>query len=84
MYVMDVSISRFRSEVFDLVSRAIAGETVVIVHKGERVRVVPERSISKLSRLTPLRIINPTSNPESEDRMKAEMLREWEDELKLL
>jgi len=57
---MRVTITEFRRNLFALVGRVIAGETVEFVHQGTTVRlVVPERSAPvKLDRLTPRRTAN--------------------------
>jgi antitoxin (DNA-binding transcriptional repressor) of toxin-antitoxin stability system len=85
---MKVTITEFRNNLFKLVERVIAGETVEFVHQGTTVRlVIPERQKSKLDRLTPRQITNPNMT-ESEQRaaeaklreeMFAEMEKDWSD-----
>ncbi len=57
---MKVTITEFRRNLFQLVERAVAGETVEFVHQGTTVRlVIPEGSApSKLGRLTPRQTAN--------------------------
>ena len=81
---MKVTITEFRKNLFKLVGRVIAGETVEFVHQGTTVRlVIPEGSASsKLDRLTPRQITNPYMK-EGEDRaaerkLQAEMWAEIE------
>jgi len=76
---MQVTITQFRREIFELVGRAIEGESVSIVYKGTRLRIVPEFPAGdRLSRLTQLQVINPTSTEADELVMKAEMGKAWE------
>jgi len=58
---MRVTITEFRRNLFKLVERVIAGETVEFVHQSTTVRlVIPERGVpSKLDRLTPRQTANP-------------------------
>ncbi len=81
---MKVTITEFRRNLFELVGRVIAGETVEFVHQGTTVRlVVPERNApSKLDRLTP----RPTANSNmtekqqraAEKKLQSEMWAEIE------
>jgi prevent-host-death family protein len=77
---MEVSITQFRREMFDLVNRALQGETITVTHKGQRFRIVPEvNPATRFDRLTPLQIINPDFPDIMDDAaMKAEMQAEWE------
>lgn len=77
---MEVPITQFRKEMFALVNRALQGETISVVHKGQRFRIVPEIDpTTRFDRLTPLQIINPDFPDIMDDaEMKAEMQREWE------
>ena len=56
-----MTITEFRTNLFRLVERVIAGESVEFVHHGITIRlVVPEdSSSSRLDRLTPAQISNP-------------------------
>ncbi len=77
---MEVPITRFRRELFDLVGRALKGEDIVVSHKGQRVRIVPEvNPVTRFDRLTPMQIIHPNHPDIMDDaEMKAEMQRKWE------
>jgi antitoxin (DNA-binding transcriptional repressor) of toxin-antitoxin stability system len=81
---MKVTITEFRQNLFKLVERVVAGETVEFVHQGTTVRlVVPEGgTTSKLDRLTPRQITNPdlTQNQHraAEKKLQAEMWAEIE------
>jgi hypothetical protein len=56
---MEVPISQFRRELFALVEAALKGEPLTFVHKGIHFKVIPEIQTDRLSRLTPLQVINP-------------------------
>lgn len=76
---MEVSITKFRREMFDLVNQAMAGADVRVVHKGKRFRIVPEgKPGSRLSRITPLEVLNPKSPANVESDLLKEMTRAWE------
>ena len=82
---MEVSITQFRRNIFDLVNQAMGGVEVWVTHKGSRFQVVPEvKPVSRFSRITPMEIINPDSSEEDELEMKREMQREWEKDWELL
>jgi antitoxin (DNA-binding transcriptional repressor) of toxin-antitoxin stability system len=79
---MRVTITEFRQNLFKLVERVIAGETVEFVHQGTTVRlVVPEGSApTKLDRLTPRQTANPDMTEKqqraAERKLQAEMWAE--------
>ena len=80
---MRVTITEFRKNLFKLVERVIAGDSVEFVHNGVTIRLVlPEVRSSKLDRLTPRQITNPGMTEEehraAERRMQTEMLAEME------
>jgi antitoxin (DNA-binding transcriptional repressor) of toxin-antitoxin stability system len=80
---MKVTITEFRRNLFKLVEKVIAGESVEFVHQGTTIRlVVPEGRSSKLDRLTPREITNPAMTEKqsraAERKMQAEMLAEME------
>ena len=77
---MEVPITQFRREIFALANRALEGETITVVYKGKRLRIVPEIDpATRFDRLTPLQIINPDFPDIMDDAaMKAEMQAEWE------
>lgn len=80
---MEVSITQFRRDLFSLVSRAADGEPILIRHKGQRFRIVPEAlSVTRLNRITPLQVIDPDSPDLDDAKMKAGMQDEWEQDWK--
>lgn len=80
---MKVTITEFRKNLFQLVEKAIAGESVEFVHMGTTIRLtVPEDRSSRLDRLTPRTITNPEMTEKqqraAERKLRAEMLAEME------
>lgn len=76
---MEVTISQFRRDLFQIVERAAQGEPVTITHRGRRFRVVPEGGgLPTLDRLTGLQIVNPQAPGLEDQSWKDEMIREWE------
>jgi len=86
---MEVPITEFRRQIFTLVNQAIEGEEVWFTHKGRRIKVVPEgQAASRLSRITPVEIINPERHDLLDPAHNAERLAEigtpWESDWKSL
>ncbi len=76
---MKVSMEEFQRNLFDLVDLALAGEKVLVGYKGRRFRIVPERPKGdKLSRVTPMDIINSDGPGLEDESWKEEMRLEWE------
>jgi antitoxin (DNA-binding transcriptional repressor) of toxin-antitoxin stability system len=76
---MQVPITQFRREIFSLVNQALEGEEVWVTHKGRRVKIVPEgKPVSKLSRITPMDVINYENGGLENTGLLEEMTREWE------
>ena len=84
---MEVPITQFRREIFSFANRALDGGEVWFTHKGRRLKVVPEdQPVSRLSRITPMEILNSefadlnshASNAEIEVETKAETKKAWE------
>lgn len=76
---MEVSITQFRREMFALVNQAMDGCEVWVLHKGRRFKITPDaRPTSRLSRVTPLDIINPESSELNDRSLQEEMVRAWE------
>ena len=75
-----LTITEFRKNLFKLVERVMAGETVEFVHQGTTVRlVVPEGgAVSRLDRLTARQITNPHTTDKAEKKMQREMWAEIE------
>jgi antitoxin (DNA-binding transcriptional repressor) of toxin-antitoxin stability system len=76
---MEVPITQFRREIFDLMNRALLGERILVTYKGQRIRIVPEVDpTTRFERLTRLQVSNP-EHPDLDDAdMKAEMQAAWE------
>ena len=76
---MEVSITKFRREMFDLVNQAMSGGEVWVIHKGHRFRIAPEDVPgSRLSRIAPIEITNPKSQELDNRSLQEEMTRAWE------
>jgi len=74
---MKVTITQFRQDLFKLVNQALEGERLEFVYKGTGFRVVPEKRVSKVSRLTP----EPIEMPEIDwEQASKELLTEMEAE----
>ena len=78
---MEVSVTRFRRDLFDLIQRAGQGESISITYKGDRFRLVPEIDPkTRFDRLTPLEIVNP-AYPDlatAKQAMREELEELWE------
>ena len=82
---MEVSITKFRREMFELVNQAMRGQDVSIVYKGRRLKIVPDEPTgSKLSRITPLQVISPGVTTLDDQDLKEEMERALEQDWKAL
>lgn len=76
---MEVSITQFRRNLFDLVNQAMDGAEVWVTHRGRRFRIAPDQpSGSRLSRVTQLEVTNPGSSELPEATLQEEMVRAWE------
>lgn len=76
---MEVSITQFRKDMFDLVNKAMAGGEVWVTHRGRRFRIAPDgEPVSKLARVTPLEVTNPTAPKSAEEELLNEMRTAWE------
>ena len=77
--LMEVPITQFRREIFSLANQALEGGEVWFTHKGRRLKVVPEgKPVSRLSRITPMEIINYAEGGLENTGLLEEMTREWE------
>jgi antitoxin (DNA-binding transcriptional repressor) of toxin-antitoxin stability system len=76
---MEVSITQFRQDIFDLVSQALNGSEIWVTYKGRRFRITPETlPASRLERITPLKVVN-QEDPELNDKsLQNEMTQAWE------
>jgi antitoxin (DNA-binding transcriptional repressor) of toxin-antitoxin stability system len=76
---MEVSITQFRQDIFDLVSQALDGSEVWVTYKGRRFRIAPEnRPTSRLARITPLEIVNSEGLGLDDPSLREEMTHAWE------
>lgn len=76
---MEVSITQFRRDMFELVNQAMTGSEVWVTHKGRRFRIAPERQTgSRLGRITPLEIVNSESAELDTSSLQEDMTRAWE------
>ena len=76
---MEVSITQFRRDLFALVNKAMEGGEVWVSHKGQRFRIAPDgKPVSRLSRITPLEVINPEATELGDSELREEMARAWE------
>jgi len=75
---MEVSITQFRRDMFDLMDQAANGAEVWVVHNGRRFKIIPEKSPGgRLSRITPLEVLNSRS-PGLEKSLREEIERAWQ------
>ena len=76
---MEVPITQFRRDIFSFVNQALEGEEVWVTHKGRRLKIVPEgHPISRLSRITPMDVINYEEGGLENTGLLEEMTRDWE------
>jgi antitoxin (DNA-binding transcriptional repressor) of toxin-antitoxin stability system len=77
---MEVSITQFRRNLFSLVDQAMEGKEVWVMHKGRRFRIAPDgdEPFDRLSRITPLEVINPDGPGLDDPSWKEEMRLAWE------
>lgn len=76
---MEVPITQFRRDIFSLVNQALDGAEVWVTHKGRRFKIVPERPpVSRLSRITPMEVIDYAEGGLENTGLLEEMTREWE------
>ncbi|MGC8548154.1 MAG: hypothetical protein ACP5M4_00525 [Acidobacteriaceae bacterium] len=75
---MEVSITKFRQDIFDLVHQALEGGEVWVSCKGRRFRIAPEGTpAGRLARVTPLQVIHPDP-VQGDASMLEDMTRAWE------
>jgi hypothetical protein len=76
---MEVPITKFRKEIFSLVNKALEGNEVWLTHKGRRLKIVPEgQPVNRLSRITPMEVINYAAGGLENTGLLEEMTRAWE------
>jgi antitoxin (DNA-binding transcriptional repressor) of toxin-antitoxin stability system len=71
---MTISASKLRENIYDILDQALeSGVPVEVVRKGKVLKIVPEKTTSKLSRLKKRRGLK--GNPE--DIVHLDWLKEW-------
>jgi hypothetical protein len=76
---MEVPITQFRREIFSLANQALDGREIWFTHKGRRLKIVPEGPpVSRLSRITPMDVINYAEGGLENTGLLEEMTRAWE------
>jgi hypothetical protein len=68
-----------RKNLFQVLDRAIQGETVEVVYKGTKLRLVAPTDVSKLSRAVRRHalLVDPQSIVESDTGLMADLERQW-------
>jgi antitoxin (DNA-binding transcriptional repressor) of toxin-antitoxin stability system len=75
---MEVTITRFRRELFDLVNQAMEGGEIWIAYKGRRFRLSPEdMPAGRLARITPIELRHPDA-PRDRGPLLDDMVKAWE------
>ena len=75
---MEVTITEFRRNLFDLVTQAMDGVEVHVTHKGRGFTLRPDAEPKgRLGRIKPIKIIRGTLDGADEELLK-EMTAEWE------
>jgi antitoxin (DNA-binding transcriptional repressor) of toxin-antitoxin stability system len=78
---MEVPITQFRRNLFALMNQALEGKEVWVTHKGQRLRIVPEKPPGdRLSRITPMQVLVDENFDMNDPAFKAEWLAEMEKE----
>jgi antitoxin (DNA-binding transcriptional repressor) of toxin-antitoxin stability system len=76
---MEVNITQFRKDMFELVNKAMAGGEVWVTHRAHRFRLAPDgEPVSRLARIAPLEVTNPTAPKSAEDAKLNDMRAAWE------
>ena len=76
---MDITITEFRRNLFDLVNQAMDGTEVHVTHKGKGFTLTPDRPVEggRLSRIKPMNIIRGSLEGANQQLMQ-EMEATWE------
>ena len=77
---MQITATNFRKDMFQVFDRAKQGEEVLVSHKGEQFRLVPEKPVDKLSRIQPIKLLNSEWTEADQEQMQREMWDEIEAE----
>lgn len=77
---MEVTITQFRRDLFNLVEQALNGAEVHVTHKGRGFTLKPDEPVDRLSRITPLDfIIGDLDDRPDKEAMRLEWEKDWED-----
>lgn len=75
---MEVSITRFRQNIFALVDEALNGSEIWVTYRGRRFQIAPEnKRAGRLAKLTPLKVVN-SHKGQKDSCLLEEMTRAWE------
>ena len=79
-WIMKVTSTEFRKNLFQIVERVLQGELVEVAHKGRLIHLVPENKPSKLSRLVKRDTINGTLEDldRAQQQLDEELRASWE------
>ena len=79
-WIMKVTSTEFRKNLFQIVERVLQGELVEVAHKGRLIRLVPEDKPSKRSRLRQRDTINGTLEDldRAQQQLDEEVRTSWE------
>ncbi len=79
-WIVKVTSTEFRKNLFQIVERVLQGELVEVAHKGRLIRLVPENKPSKLSRLRQRDTINGTLEDldRAQQQLDEELRASWE------
>jgi hypothetical protein len=72
-----VTITKFRQELFKLVDQSLAGESLEFTHRGVIFKVLPEKKMSKLSKLTAQKVLADEAEIDLSANLLEEMEAEW-------
>jgi prevent-host-death family protein len=75
---MQLTITKLRERLFDVVERASNGEPIQFSYKGRMFRIVPEEKPSKLKRLQAQKVLRPGGMARAQKQLLKEMQAEWE------
>ncbi len=77
---MKLKMAKLRRDIFDMVNRSLEGIGLWLLRKARRSRRAPDQAItSRLSRITPLELINPEPGAACPS-LQQEMEKAWEND----
>ena len=75
---MEVSITKFRSNLFSFLQQALQGEIISVIYHGNRFQLVPEKPASgRLAQVAPLTIVATGVDILQKSNLQQEMEHEW-------